>query len=106
MDVTRWVRKHRQEVEIRPVCHVRGVVEAGRGPALPPFLFDGGGRIAIDLLLHFARHVDLLSAKQKAFRPALARSGALPLGTKDLRGTTPIESLSLVELAGFEPATP
>src|SRR5207237_3753049 len=83
VDLARRVREHRQEVEVRLIRNVRRAVEAGRGPALAPLLFDGGRRVAIDLLFHFARQLDLLFSKQK---------GLPSKGTKDLRGTTPIES--------------
>src|SRR5207247_2363639 len=76
---------------VRLIRVVRRVVEARRGPALAPFRFDGAGRIAIDLLLHFARHVDLLSETERPSVRACALR-AFALGTKDLRGTTPIES--------------
>src|SRR5207247_10254280 len=81
------------EVEVRLVRNIRCVVEAGRGPAIAPFLFDGGRRVAIDLLFHFARHVDLLSGIQKGLPFRLRGQRPLPLGTNALRGTTPIEGI-------------
>ena len=57
VQLTRRIRVHRHEVEVRPIGDVRCLVEAGRGPALLPLRLDDIGRVAIDLVAHFACHV-------------------------------------------------
>src|SRR2546428_5432369 len=83
MQLARRVRVHRHEIEVRLIGDVRCLVEAGRAPALLPFGLDGFRRVAFGLLLHFARHVDLLSQTKRSL---VQEDG------KTFRGTTSVKS--------------
>src|SRR2546428_13232478 len=86
MQLARRVRVHRHEIEVRLIGDVRCLVEAGRAPALLPFGLDGFRRVAFGLLLHFARHVDLLSQTKRSF---VQEDG------KTFRGTTSVKTPAL-----------